>query len=397
MRDQFPIFAEHPELIYLDSNATSQKPRSVIETIERYYRAGNANVHRGVYRLSEDATRAFEEARLHIAAYIHASPEEVIFTRGTTEAINLVAQSAGQVFLRPGDEVVLTVSEHHSNIVPWQLAAERYGAKLKYIPLRADRRLDLEAAQDLINERTRIVACAHISNVTGIIHPVREIIQMARAVGALVLIDGAQGLPHLPVNVRELDCDFYAFSGHKAFGPTGIGVLYGRRALLEAMPPYQGGGDMIETVRLEGSTWNALPSKFEAGTPHIEGVIGLGAAIDFLASLDMQAILAHDRALGLHLASELKTQFPQVQMVIEPGDDWIGTVTFHHKAIHPHDIAAVCDGEDVCIRAGHHCAQPLMEAFAVTATARVSPALYNDKADIDRFIQALQKAEKLFL
>lgn len=397
MRDLFPIFSEHPNLIYLDSNATSQKPRSVIETLERYYQAGNANVHRGVYRLSEDATRAFEEARQRIAAYIHAEPEEVIFTRGTTEAINLVAHSAGQAFLRPGDEVVLTVSEHHSNIVPWQIAAERLGFKLKFIPLREDRRLDLKAAQDLINAKTRLVACGHISNVTGIMQPVREIIAMAKAVGAMTLIDGAQGLPHLPVDVRELDCDFYAFSGHKAFGPTGIGVLYGRRALLERMPPYQGGGDMIEKVTLEGSTWNALPSKFEAGTPHIAGVIGLGAAIDFLKTLDLNAILEHDRALGFYLASALKEQFPQVEMVVEPGPDWIGTVTFWHKAIHPHDIAAICDGDDICIRAGHHCAQPLMEAFHVTATARVSPALYNTKNDIDRFIQALHKAEKLFL
>ncbi len=396
MKSSFPIFKSHPDLVYLDSNATSQKPEVVIAAIDRYYRTENANVHRGVYQLSEAATRAFEEARLRIAAYLKAHSQEIIFTRGTTEAVNLVANSGGAAFLKPGDEIVLTVAEHHSNIVPWQIAAERFGATIRYIPLTADKRLDLKAAQGLITPKTKIVGCAHVSNVLGVIHPIREIIKMAKGVGALTFIDGAQGVPHLKVDVQELGCDFYAFSGHKAFGPTGIGVLYGRRELLNAMPPYQGGGDMIEKVTLSGSTWNELPSKFEAGTPHIEGVIGLGAAIDFLAGLDLPAILEHDRSLGRYLIEQLK-EFPRVKVMVPPGDDWVGTVTIAHEAIHPHDLAAVCDQENVCVRAGHHCAQPLMEVLGVTATARVSPGLYNDKADIDRFLKALRNAENLFM
>lgn len=397
MKALFPIFKSHPELVYLDSNASSQKPEAVIEAIDRYYRQENANVHRGVYQLSENATRMFEESRLRIAAYINAEAAEVIFTRGTTEAVNLVAQSGGQAFLRPGDEIVLTVCEHHSNIVPWQIVAERHGATIKYIPLTAQRRLDLAAARELITSKTRIVSMGHISNVLGVIHPIREVIKLAKAVGALTMIDGAQGIPHLKVDVKELDCDFYAFSGHKAFGPTGIGVLYGRKALLQVMPPYQGGGDMIEKVTLQGSTWNELPSKFEAGTPHIEGVIGLGVAIDFLASMPLDKLLAHDQALGRLLSQRLREEFPRVTVMAEPGEDWVGTVTIAHDTIHPHDLAAVCDGEHIAIRAGHHCAQPLMDVLGVTATARISPSLYNDEADIERFIAALRKAETLFL
>lgn len=397
MKALFPIFSAHPDLVYLDSNATSQKPEIVIEAVERYYRAQNANVHRGVYQLSENATRLFEEARLRIAAYLNAEAQEIIFTRGTTEAINVVAQSGGAAFLRPGDEIVLTVAEHHSNIVPWQIVAERHGAKIRYIPLKGDRRLDLEAARSLINEKTRFVSLAHVSNVLGVIHPIREIIKLAKAVGAFTMIDGAQGVPHFNVDMREIDCDFYAFSGHKAFGPTGVGVLYGKKALLQAMPPYQGGGDMIERVTLEGSTWNELPSKFEAGTPHMEGVIGLGAAIEFLSSINLESILEHDQALGRQLVEILKAEFPLVKIMVEPGPDWVGTVTMAHANIHPHDLAAVCDGEGVAIRAGHHCAQPLMEVLGVTATARVSPSLYNTPEDITRFVRALRKAEELFL
>ena len=397
MKTLFPIFKSHPELVYLDSNATSQKPDVVIDAIERYYRSENANVHRGVYQLSENATRSFEESRIRIAAYMRAEPQEIIFTRGTTEAVNLVAQSGGHAFLRPGDEIVLTVCEHHSNIVPWQIVAERHGVKIRYIPLKADRRLDLDEARRLITSKTRIISIGHVSNVLGIIHPIREIIQMGKAVGALTMIDGAQGVPHLRVDVKELDCDFYAFSGHKAFGPTGIGVLYGRKPLLQVMPPYQGGGDMIEKVTLDGSTWNELPSKFEAGTPHIEGVIGLGAAIDFLQGLPLEKLLVHDQTLGRYLVQKMREEFPRVQIMVEPGDDWVGTVTFVHPNIHPHDLAAVCDGDNIAIRAGHHCAQPLMEALGVKATARVSPGLYNDEADMDRFLGSLRKAEKLFL
>ncbi|RZA11250.1 MAG: aminotransferase class V-fold PLP-dependent enzyme, partial [Proteobacteria bacterium] len=311
--------------------------------------------------------------------------------------VNLVAQCGGAAFLRPGDEILLTVAEHHSNIVPWQIVAERHGAKVKFIPLNSDRRLDLDAARSLITEKTRFVSLGHVSNVLGVIHPIREIIKMARGVGALTMIDGAQGVPHLRVDVKELDCDFYAFSGHKCFGPTGIGVLYGKKALLQVMPPYQGGGDMIERVTLEGSTWNELPSKFEAGTPHMEGVIGLGAAIEFLKSIDLEKILEHDQTLGRQLVHAIKEEFPKVKIMVEPGPDWVGTVTFAHESIHPHDLAAVCDGEGIAIRAGHHCAQPLMEVLGVTATARVSPSLYNDADDMNRFIKALRKAEQLFL
>ena len=395
MKEHFPLLAGDPELVYLDTAATSQKPRSVIERLERYYRSENANVHRGVYELSEQATRSFEEARRTIARWIGASDKEVIFTRGTTEAINLVASSAGHLRLAPGDEILLTVAEHHSNIVPWQIAAERAGAKVRYIPLTSAMRLDLDAAREMINPRTKFVALAHISNALGVIHPIREVIGMAKEVGAWTVIDGAQGAAHLPFDVRELDCEFYAFSGHKAYGPTGIGVLYGKAECLTAMPPYQGGGDMIERVTLAGSTWNELPSKFEAGTPHIAGAIGLGAAIDFMATLDLPATLEHDQALGRQLLDAL-SDFPQVKTFVKPGKDWIGIVTFAHQSIHPHDLAAICDASKICIRAGHHCAQPLMEILGVSATARVAPALYNSPSDIDAFLRALRKAEQLF-
>ncbi|MCX6130316.1 MAG: SufS family cysteine desulfurase [Proteobacteria bacterium] len=396
MKEQFPLLANHPDLVYLDSAATSQKPQCVIERMQQFYTNENANVHRGVYELSEKATLAFEQARIRIARTLNASPEVVIFTRGTTDAINLVASSLGQLLLQPDDEILLTAAEHHSNIVPWQLAAARFGAKIRYIPLDQERRLDMAKAAQLINKRTKIMAFAHISNVLGIEHPVRELIKLAKSVGAVTLIDGAQGIAHKRIDVRELDCDFYAFSGHKVFGPTGIGVLYGRRELLNRMPPYQGGGDMIERVTLEGSTWNELPSKFEAGTPHIAGAIGLGAAFEFLEKLDMAKSVQHDRQLGLQLLDIFKREFPRVQLMLEPGPDWIGIVTFSHNGIHPHDLAAVCDSEKVCIRAGHHCAQPLMNILGVPATARVAPFLYNDENDINRFVAALRKAEKLF-
>lgn len=396
MRAEFPIFAAHPGLVYLDSAATSQKPQIVVDRITHYYAQENANVHRGVYELSEAATRAFELARERIAQHIHASLEETIFTRGTTEAVNLVASSLGQIHLQPGDEILLTVAEHHSNIVPWQIAADRYGAKVRFIPLNKDRRLDLVEAARMVSGKTKIMAFAHISNVLGIEHPVRDLIKLAKSVGAVTVIDGAQGIAHLNVNVKELDCDFYAFSGHKVFGPTGIGVLYGRKSWLDRMPPYQGGGDMIEKVTVDGSTWNVLPSKFEAGTPNIAGAIGLGAAFEFLQTLDLKKTLAHDRALGDQLVQELKRNFPKVRLMIEPGPDWIGIVTLAHESIHPHDLASICDGEQVCIRAGHHCAQPLMNVFGVPATARIAPFVYNDENDISRFVAALHKAEKLF-
>jgi SufS family cysteine desulfurase len=288
------------------------------------------------------------------------------------------------------------MAEHHSNIVPWQLAAERFGAQIRFIPLNSERRLDMEQAAQMVTAKTKIVAFAHISNVLGIEHPVHDLITLAKSVGAVTVVDGAQGIAHKAVKVKELDCDFYAFSGHKIFGPTGIGVLYGRKKLLEQMPPYQGGGDMIERVTINGSTWNELPSKFEAGTPNIAGVIGLGAAFEFVKRLDMAQGVEHDRRLGQLLVNQLKEHFPKIKIMCEPGPDWIGIVTMTHAEIHPHDLAAICDTEQVCIRAGHHCAQPLMDVFRVQATARVSPSLYNDEFDIMRFVQALHKAEKLF-
>lgn len=397
IRSHFPLLCQAPEVLhYLDSAASSQKPRCVVDRIKTYYETENANVHRGIYRLSEAATTAFEGARHTVAEFLGAKQDcEIIFTKGTTEAINLVASSLAAQMLGEGDEIVLTVAEHHSNIVPWQMAAQRTGATIKYIPLTADYRLDLEVAAQLISENTRIVACGHVSNVLGIIHPIQEIINLAKKVGALTLIDGAQGAPHLEVDVQALGCDFYAFSGHKVMGPTGIGVLYGRQDILDQLPPYQGGGDMIETVSLSGSTWNSLPSKFEAGTPNIAGAIGLGEALKFLSAIDRKKALAHDRALG-EAVLEVLSDVKHVRLFTKPADDWVGVVTFFHELVHPHDLATICSGENVCIRAGHHCAQPLMEYLGVSATSRVSPYMYNTEEDIAAFLKAFKKAESLF-
>ncbi|MFW7378592.1 MAG: aminotransferase class V-fold PLP-dependent enzyme [Oligoflexus sp.] len=394
IRDQFPILKQAGAPAYLDSAATSQKPQVVIDRLQRYYAQENANVHRGIYALSEAATREFEDARQEAARFLQAEHvEETIFTRGTTEAINLVAQCFASQ-LQPGDEILLSVAEHHSNIVPWQMVAERYQLNIKYIPLTPEMRLDLDAARQLVTGRTKILSIAHISNVLGVIHPIEELIQMAHQVGAKVMIDGAQGAVHLPIDVQKLDCDFYAFSGHKVCGPTGIGVLYGKKDLLNAMPPYQGGGDMIEQVSLKGSTWNQLPSKFEAGTPNIAGAIGLAEALRFLQSLPRKEALQHEQALGRQILEVLAGS--RAKALITAGDDWVGIVPFYHPDIHPHDLASICDSENVCIRAGHHCAQPLMEYLGVSATARLSPYIYNTTADIEQFARALAKAEKLF-
>ena len=395
LKYDFPIFSERPELVYLDSAASAQKPRSVIERLTHYYSCEHANVHRGIYELSEQATHAYEEARTRIQSFLNAAhPEEIIFTRGTTEAINLVAQSFGGQQLQAGDEIILTCAEHHSNIVPWQMIAEKTGAIIRYIPLNSQRRLDLEAARALFNPRTKILSVAHVSNVLGVIHPIETLITWAREQGAAVLIDGAQGVVHLPVDVRSLDCDFYAFSGHKLLGPTGIGVLYGKRSHLESMPPYQGGGDMIETVSLSGSTWADLPNKFEAGTPHIAGAIGLGEAVSYLSGQPRTELLAHERSLGQLCLELLKDT--AVQPLVPAGDDWVGIVTFLHPDIHPHDLATICAQDHVCIRAGHHCAQPLMQVLGVSATARVSPYIYNTSDDIEAFVKSIKKAESLF-
>ncbi|MFK7823561.1 MAG: aminotransferase class V-fold PLP-dependent enzyme [Oligoflexales bacterium] len=397
VRSQFPIFHHQEKIHYLDSAATSQKPQTVIDAVNEAYSKLNANVHRGVYRLSEAATSAYEQTRDKIASFLgNVKREEVIFTSGTTSAINLVARSWGESELQVGDEIVLTVAEHHSNLVPWHQLAKKTGAVIKYIPLKDDLRLNLETAREIINPKTKLVACAHASNVLGIIHPIEEIISLAKKVGAKTLIDGAQAVPHLASNVIDLDCDFYCFSSHKMLGPTGVGVLYGKQKLLNAMPPFLGGGDMIETVSLDGSTFAPLPYKFEAGTPPIAQVIGLGAAVDFLSQIDRKTALEHDRQLGLYALDALKKN-PHVTLHTHAGTDWIGTVTFTHKVIHPHDLAAFQDSQGVCIRAGHHCAQPLMSILKSPATTRMSPYIYNDRSDIEAFLSAITKAEEVFV
>jgi cysteine desulfurase / selenocysteine lyase len=393
----FPIISENKEIVFLDSAASSQKPQVVIDRISRYYEKENANIHRGIYALSENATAEFETARKKISNFLHVPDEnEIIFTKGTTESINLVAMTWGRKFLNKDSEVVLSVCEHHSNIVPWQILKDEIGFEIKYIPLTDDHRLDVEAAGRLITEKTKLVSIGHVSNVLGVIHPVEKIIELAKHVGARVFLDGAQGVPHLDVDVKKLDCDFYCFSAHKILGPTGVGVLYGKREVLESMPPFHGGGDMIETVALEGSTWADIPHKFEAGTPNIAGVIGTGVAVEYLMSLDRDAALKHDVQLGSYLLEKLD-KFEHVKVFVNHTSDWVGVVTFAHDQIHAHDLAAMCDREGVCVRAGHHCAMPLLKELGVSSTLRASPYIYNTKGDMDKLIEALKKAEELFL
>ncbi|MEZ4417351.1 MAG: cysteine desulfurase [Gemmatimonadota bacterium] len=396
----FPILAQsiHGQpLAYLDNAATTQKPIAVLDAIEHFYRHDNANVHRGLYELSRRATEVYEGARATVAAWIGArDPAEVIWTRGTTEALNLVAHAWGLDQLRPGDELLLSEMEHHSNLVPWQLLARRTGAVLRFLRIAEDGTLDLGALDTLISERTRLVAVAHVSNALGTVHPVRRIADAAHAVGALVVVDGAQGAPHLPVDVSALGADFYALSGHKMLGPTGIGALWGRRELLQAMAPYQGGGDMIETVELEGSTWAALPNKFEAGTPHVAGAVGLAAAIRYLDALGRDAILAHERELLAYALDALST-VPGIRTFGPPElERRSGVVSFQMEGVHPHDVATVLDTRGVAIRAGHHCAQPLMRHLGVPATNRASFYVYNSPADVDRLVEGLGEARRIF-
>ncbi len=398
IRQDFPFLTAPTGLgrHYLDNAATSQKPQAVIEAMSKQLIQLNANVHRGVYRLSEQATVAFETSRKKVAGFLGGVKlSEVIFTSGTTEAINLIARSYGDQQLKAGDEILLTVAEHHSNIIPWQLLAKRSGATLRYIPLDPSNRLDLDIAQKMLTKKTKIVAFAHVSNVLGYINPVKKLAAMARQVGAISLVDGAQAAPHLSINVDDLGCDFYAFSSHKMLGPSGVGVLYGREQLLEAMPPFLGGGEMINKVDLHTSTWAALPHKFEAGTPAITEVIALGAAIDYLQQFAPEDIHRHVLTLSRTVVDRLKQDFPEVRIFCEPGDDWLGIVAFHHQRIHAHDLAAIADSFDVCIRAGHHCAQPLMSYLKVDASSRVSPYLYNNRDDIEQFFAALTKARTL--
>src|SRR6266545_989728 len=397
-REDFPILKQTVHgrpLVYLDNAATSQKPQSVIDAESRYYATLNANVHRGIHDLSQRATDAFEAARDKVRRFINAADaKEVVFTRGTTEAINLVAQSYGRSRFKPGDEVLVTEMEHHSNIVPWQLLCEQTGAVLRVAPIDDMGALRMERFETLVNRRTRLVAVAHVSNALGTINPVRRLVELAHAVGAPVLVDGAQAAPHLAVDVRALDCDFYAFSGHKLYGPTGIGVLYGKAALLDAMPPYQGGGDMISRVTFEKTIYNKLPYKFEAGTPHVAGAIGLGAAIDYVNGLGIDNIAPYEHEL-LAYATEAVSAISGVRL-IGTAREKAGVLSFLLDSIHPHDIGTILDQDGIAIRTGHHCAQPVMQRFGIAATARASFALYNTREEVDALVEGIQKVREVF-
>lgn len=400
IRADFPVLDRvvngYP-LSYLDSAATTQKPRAVLEAMDAYYRTTNANVHRGIYTMAEQATELYEGARARVAALVNApAAEQIIFTRNTTEAINLVALSWGRSALRPGDLIVCTEMEHHSNLVPWQMLAAATGARLEFVPVDETGRLRLDVLDTLLRSEPRLVAVTAVSNVLGTINPAAEIVRRAHAAGALVLIDAAQSVPHQPVDVVDLDVDWLAFSGHKMLGPTGIGVLYGRRALLEEMPPVLGGGDMIRRVELRSSTWNDLPWKFEAGTPAIAEAIGLGAAVDYLRAIGMERIEAHERVL-VGYALERLAAVSGVS-VYGPSDPSVhgGAISFNVADVHPHDVAAVLDATGVAIRAGHHCAQPLMERLGMAATSRASVAVYSTADEIDRLAEGLENVKRVF-
>jgi cysteine desulfurase/selenocysteine lyase len=395
-RVDFPLLAADPNLHYLDSAATTQKPRVVLEAIRAYYEQDNANPHRGAYALSARATERYQASRERIARFLGvADPATLIFTRGTTEALNLVASTWGRANVRSGDEIVVTRLEHHANFVPWQQLARGAGARLRICELTEDGRIDLAHLRSLVGRQTRIVAFSHVSNALGTINPVTEIVAIAREVGALTVCDGAQSAPHLRVDVDELGVDFFAFSGHKMLGPMGIGGLVGRRHLLDAMSPYQLGGDMIEVVGDETTTWNVLPHKFEAGTPNVEGAVGLAAAVEYLYALGMDAVAHHERALMAY-ATERLASIEGLRIHGPSPAQRSGVISFTLADIHPHDLATILDGDGVCIRAGHHCAQPLMRALGVGATARASFYVYNDEADVAALVTALEKAKALF-
>ena len=396
-RADFPILGQkvHSKpLVYLDNAATSQKPQVVLDAVMDYYETMNANVHRGVHTLSERATAAYEGAREKLRGFINAaSTREIVYVRGTTEAINLVAQSYARPLLKAGDEIILSEMEHHSNIVPWQLVAEQTGAVLKVIPITDAGELEPCIYEKLFSPRTRLVTIGHVSNALGTINPVKEMVAYAHGRGVPVLVDGAQAVPHLPVDVRDLDCDFYAFSGHKMFGPTGIGVLYAKQQLLEAMPPWQGGGEMIRIVRFSGSSWNELPHKFEAGTPDISGAVGLGATVDYLKQVDLEAAALYEHEL-LEYATRAVSAVPGVKLV-GTARHKAGVLSFVMDGIHPHDLGTIVDQEGVAIRTGHHCAMPVMERFGLPATARASFAFYNTREDADALVAALVKARQV--
>jgi len=398
IREDFPALKQKVRgkpLIYLDNAATSQKPQAVLNTLLRYYTSENSNVHRGVHFLSELATKGYEDARFNIQRFINAADfREIIFVRGTTEAVNLVAHTYGRQHVRGGDEIVISALEHHSNIVPWQMLCEEKGAFLRVVPINDRGELLLEEYENLLTPRTRLVAVNHVSNALGTVNPIRKIVELAHQRGIPVLVDGAQAVPHTRVDVRELDCDFYAFSGHKVYGPTGIGVLYGKAALLEAMPPFQGGGDMISSVTFEKTTYNKIPYKFEAGTPNIAGVIGLGAAIDYLNSIDMEAVAVYEHGL-LEYATDAISAVPGVRL-IGTAREKAAVVSFVLDGVHPHDVGTILDQEGIAVRAGHHCAQPVMDRFGVPATVRASLGLYNTREEIDTLAAGLHKVSEVF-
>ncbi len=398
IRADFPILSQEVHgkpLVYLDNAASAQKPQQVIDAISNFYVTDYANIHRGLHSLSERATEAYEAARTKVQRFLGAAEaREIVFVRGATEAINLVAQTYGRTHVRSGDEIVISAMEHHSNLVPWQMLCEDTGAALRVAPISDDGEILLEEFEKLLTPRTRLVAVAHVSNVLGTINPVRQITEIAHCHNVPVLVDGAQAVPHLAVDMRALDCDFYAFSGHKLFGPTGVGVLYGKRALLETMPPYQGGGHMIRSVTFEHTTYNTLPAKFEAGTPHIAGTIGLGTAIDYLNQIGMEQIMCYERELLVYATKTLSEI--QGLRLIGTAKQKTGVLSFILDRIHPHDIGTILDREGIAIRAGHHCAQPLMTRFGIPATARASLAFYNTKGDIDALAKGIRRVIEVF-
>ena len=398
IREDFPVLklkVNGKPLVYLDNAATAQKPRVVLDALRKFYETECANVHRGLHWMSEEATRDYEESREKVRRFLGAADvKEIIFVRGTTEAINLVAHSYGRPRVRAGDEILITAMEHHSNIVPWQILCEETGAQLRVAPINDDGELLLDELEKLLSPRTRLVAVSHVSNALGTVNPIAQIIEMAHGRKVPVLVDGAQAAPHLPVNVRELDCDFYAFSGHKLFGPTGIGVLYGKAQWLEEMPPYQGGGDMIRSVTFEKTTYNSLPYKFEAGTPHIAGVIGLGAAVDYLSRIGLARAAAYEREL-LDYATERVRRIPDAR-IIGTAREKAGVLSFVLEGIHPHDVGTILDQEGIAVRAGHHCAMPVMDRFHVPATTRASFAFYNTPQEVDALIAGIEKVKEIF-
>lgn len=398
VREDFPVLAERVHgkpLAYLDNAATAQKPRAVIQRLAKYYETENSNIHRGVHRLSEKATQAYEDARGTLRRFVNAAEDrEIVFVRGATEAINLVARCYGGARLQAGDEVVVSAMEHHSNIVPWQIVCREKGARLRVVPIDDRGDMVLEEYHRLLGPRTRMVALPHVSNALGTVNPVRELVRAAHGVGAPVLIDGAQGAPHAVVDVQDLDCDFYAFSGHKLYGPTGVGVLYGKADLLEAMPPYQGGGDMILSVSFEKTEYNVLPYKFEAGTPHIAGVVGLGAAVDYLEALGLDAVAAHEDRLLAHAVERL-ARTPGVRFIGTP-ERRASLVSFVLDGVHAHDVGTILDREGVAVRTGHHCAMPVMERYGVPATVRASFGCYNTETEVDALADGLEKAGRIF-